>query len=194
MLIYPPSYAWGYDFCFHTIPRCLMSPTKHALYMHTHCWPGRLKSKSNSKPHRLLMRNFHISIIVLVFLKDVGEWFISRSQSVYTRTHIIKYHIWHVPHTHHIYAKTIDTLTKCFSHFLFGVAKEHSEEEMHDWVRATESISGRKPLKPFLLFVAEPRFSSPLSFLFHDIVCFWSSKLSNKIPLLLTATHRVCFH
>lgn len=67
MLIYPPSYAWGYDFCFHTIPRCLMSPTKHALYMHTHCWPGRLKSKSNSKPHRLLMRNFHISIIVLVF-------------------------------------------------------------------------------------------------------------------------------
>lgn len=129
MLIYPPSYAWGYDFCFHTIPRCLMSPTKHALYMHTHCWPGRLKSKSNSKPHRLLMRNFHISIIVLVFLKDVGEWFISRRQSVYTHTHIIKYHIWHVPHTHHIYAKTIDTLTKCFSHFLFGVAKEHSEEE-----------------------------------------------------------------
>lgn len=144
---------------------------------HTVCWWG-----------------ISISALLFWFFKDVGEWFISRRQSVYTHTHIIKYHIWHVPHTHHIYAKTIDTLTKCFSHFLFGVAKEHSEEEMHDWVRATESISGRKPLKPFLLFVVEPRFSSPLSFLFHDIVCFWSSKLSNKIPLLLTATHRVCFH
>lgn len=79
---------------------------------HTVCWWG-----------------ISISALLFWFFKDVGEWFISRRQSVYTHTHIIKYHIWHVPHTHHIYAKTIDTLTKCFSHFLFGVAKEHSEEE-----------------------------------------------------------------
>lgn len=82
----------------------------------------------------------------------MGERFISRRQSVvytYTCNHIVYMicatHAWQLD----IYAKAIDTLTKCFSHFLFSCAKEHSEDEMHDWVRETELNLRQKSSKAF---------------------------------------------
>lgn len=57
--VYRQTCAQDYDFCFHLMPRCLMFPLD-ILECNEAC---QFKSKSNSKPHRLLKRNFCISII-----------------------------------------------------------------------------------------------------------------------------------
>lgn len=162
---------------------------------HTAC---QLKLKSNSKPHRLLKRNFRINIFTNDFKGCGGEIYFKAPVCVHTYT--CNHMLYMIQATHawqfDVFAKAIDTFTKCFSNFLFGFSpKGPSEEEMHN-LNERDGVNWRqKTLKPFLHFVAVPRFfplfprsSSMLLFV------FWSSKLSNKIPLLPTATHRICFH
>lgn len=151
-----------------------LSPKSKYIWLNIHIMPPhqtslhaltvlftQLKSKSNSDCYRGISAS---ASLLMIYRGCGGEIYFKAPVCVYTYTcnHIVYMicatHAWQLD----IYAKAIDTLTKCFSHFLFSCAKEHSEDEMHDWVRETEWIGGRKALKPFLLFVAEPRFF-PLS-------------------------------
>lgn len=148
---YPPHYA------------CTAPCRQHA---HT-VLASHFKSKSNSKLQTAEEKFPHHYQCFLFFVWGCGGEIIVRRQSVYT--HAIKYPIWYMLQMYHICAKAIDTLSMCFSYFLFSV-------QMCNRVREMECFGGKKALKPFLLFVAEPRFSTPLSFLFHDIVCFLEFK------------------
>lgn len=176
MFIYLPVYARGYDFCFYTLTRCLVSPTRH-FCMHTQGWSASWKQNlTPNHSERWGGISASASLLMIFSRKRDGDLFQGASlctQSC-TRNHILymirAIHVWQLE----CCAKAIHTLSKCFSHFLLSCAKGRSEEEMHNWVRETEWTGGRKALKLFLLFVAEPRsfFFSPLSFPFHDIVCF----------------------
>lgn len=137
MFIYLPAYALGYDFCLHTMPRCLMSTTRHALCMHTQLWPASW-NQNLTPNHTDCWRGISASASLLVICRGCGR-------EIYFRAPVFV-HICTCNHTLHmicatharqldIYAKAIDTLTRRFSHFLLSCAKGHSEEEMHDWVR-----------------------------------------------------------
>ena len=132
---------------------------------HTECWRGISASAS---------------LLMIFWRMWERHLFQGASLCTHTRKHTCNCILYMICATHawqlEFCAKAVDTLTKCFSHFLFTCAKGHSEEEMHSWVRKTEWIEGRKALKLFLFFVAEPRFFFPLSFPFHDIVCFLEFK------------------
>lgn len=192
MFIYPPAFAWGYDFCFHLMPRCLMSPTRHALCMHTQRRPASWNHNLTPN-HTDCWRGISTPHHCYWFFRGCGGEIYFKAP-VYVHTYTCNHILYMIRATHarqlDIYAKAIDTLTKCFSHFLFSCAKGHSEEEMHDWVRETEWIGGRKALKPFLLFVAEPRFFSssllpiPWYCLFFGVQSLATKSHFSQLPLI----------
>lgn len=160
------------------------TPTRH-LCMHSQCCAPSWNQTQN---HTDCWRGISASASLLMIYRGCGREIYFKAPvcvHTYTCNHIVYMicatHAWQLD----IYAKAIDTLTKCFSHFLFSCAKERSEDEMHDWVREMEWIGGRKSLKPFLLFVAEPRFFFPIPWycLFFRVQSLATKSHISQLPL-----------
>lgn len=83
---YPPVYAWGYDFCFCIMPRCLVSPTRHALCMHTQCWAASWNQ--DRTPNRTdCWRGISTSVLLLVILSRMWERDLFQGASLCTHTY-----------------------------------------------------------------------------------------------------------
>lgn len=161
-------HAWSYDFCFHIMPRCLMSPTRNVLCIHTQRWPASWNQNLtlNYTAEEEYLYRYQC---FLIFVRGRGT-------EMYFKPPVCVHTCYHIPHM----IRATDAWHLCKSNwhldhvfFSFPIQCCSRNKCAIEWERC---FGGRKALKPFLLFVPEPRFSSPLSFLFHDIVCFLEFK------------------
>lgn len=100
MSIYLPAYAWGSDFCFHTMPRCLMSPTRHALCMHTQRWPASW-NQNLTPNHTDCWRGISASASLLVIFRGCGREIYFKAPvfvHTYTCNHTLVYDTCHTMH------------------------------------------------------------------------------------------------
>lgn len=97
MFIYLPVYAWGYDFCFYTLTRCLVSPTRH-FCMHTQGWPASWKQNLTPNHSERWGGISASASLLMIFWGSGMEIYFKAPVCVHSHAHAITYYIWYVPY------------------------------------------------------------------------------------------------